>query len=161
MCIIFSPLCYLVLNGCIIVPSATSSLQEGISLLAASPSSSSEGSSVVKEEGGVGGMWVSGREAGGLPWEEVARLLTTDPSSGLSSREVLTRRQIAGYNEFSEAPDDPLWKKYLGQVSVFITGFVCLQYWTSTHMHVYLYICSVFRLMYNLFIGIIAVDKVS
>ncbi|KAK4291732.1 hypothetical protein Pmani_035458 [Petrolisthes manimaculis] len=88
---------------------------EGISLLAASPSSSSEGSSVVKEEGGVGGMWVSGREAGGLPWEEVARLLTTDPSSGLPSREVLTRRQIAGYNEFSESPDDPLWKKFLGQ----------------------------------------------
>ncbi|XP_037802205.1 calcium-transporting ATPase type 2C member 1-like isoform X4 [Penaeus monodon] len=60
-------------------------------------------------------MWVNGREASGLPWEEVARLLVTDTNSGLPSREVMTRRQVIGYNEFSEAEDDPLWKKYLGQ----------------------------------------------
>lgn len=53
-------------------------------------------------------MWVNGREASGLPWEEVARLLVTDTNSGLPSREVMTRRQVIGYNEFSEAEDDPL-----------------------------------------------------
>ncbi|XP_045617379.2 calcium-transporting ATPase type 2C member 1 isoform X1 [Procambarus clarkii] len=64
---------------------------------------------------GVSGMWLSGREGGGLPWEEVARLLLADPNVGLPSREVVTRRQLVGYNEFSETEDDPLWKKYLGQ----------------------------------------------
>ena len=68
-------------------------------------------------DSGASGMWVSGREGGGLPWEEVARLLQSDTNIGLPSREVLTRRQVVGYNEFKETEDDPLWKKYLGQVS--------------------------------------------
>ncbi|XP_068210237.1 calcium-transporting ATPase type 2C member 1 isoform X1 [Palaemon carinicauda] len=69
----------------------------------------------VATEDASAGMWVSGREGGGLPWEEVARLLHTDANVGLPSREVLTRRQLVGYNEFTETEDDPLWKKYLGQ----------------------------------------------
>lgn len=71
--------------------------------------------STTPDTGGVSGMWLSGREGGGLPWEEISRVLHTDPNLGISSREVLNRRQLVGYNEFSEAVDDPLWKKYLGQ----------------------------------------------
>ncbi|XP_076036714.1 secretory pathway calcium atpase isoform X2 [Oratosquilla oratoria] len=60
-------------------------------------------------------MWISGQEAGGLLPHEVAKLLQTNPNSGLSSIHVESRRQIFGFNEFSEPEDDPLWKKYLGQ----------------------------------------------
>ncbi|XP_071541009.1 calcium-transporting ATPase type 2C member 1 isoform X4 [Panulirus ornatus] len=94
-------------------------LGEGPGLVSSSiipPNQTTSGEqSTVPDTGGLSGMWVSGREAGGLPWEEVARLLLTDPNIGLLSREVLTRRQLVGYNDFSEAEDDPLWKKYLGQ----------------------------------------------
>ncbi|XP_027218715.1 calcium-transporting ATPase type 2C member 1 isoform X1 [Penaeus vannamei] len=94
-------------------------LGEGPGLLS-SPTPSSEDTQSTTNQSAEGkatpsGMWVNGREASGLPWEEVARLLVTDTNSGLPSREVMTRRQVIGYNEFSEAEDDPLWKKYLGQ----------------------------------------------
>ncbi|XP_037802204.1 calcium-transporting ATPase type 2C member 1-like isoform X3 [Penaeus monodon] len=92
---------------------------EGPGLLSSPTPSSEETQSTTSQsaegKGVPSGMWVNGREASGLPWEEVARLLVTDTNSGLPSREVMTRRQVIGYNEFSEAEDDPLWKKYLGQ----------------------------------------------
>ncbi|XP_042226858.1 calcium-transporting ATPase type 2C member 1-like isoform X2 [Homarus americanus] len=91
---------------------------EGTGLLSSSVSTpektTSEQQITISDTGGSG-MWVSGREGGGLPWEEVARLLLTDPNVGLPPREVITRRQLVGYNEFSETEDDPMWKKYLGQ----------------------------------------------
>ncbi|XP_047479448.1 calcium-transporting ATPase type 2C member 1-like [Penaeus chinensis] len=94
-------------------------LGEGPGLLSSPTPSSEETQSTTSQsaegKGVPSGMWVNGREASGLPWEEVARLLVTDTNSGLPSREVMTRRQVIGYNEFSEAEDDPLWKKYLGQ----------------------------------------------
>ncbi|XP_037802203.1 calcium-transporting ATPase type 2C member 1-like isoform X2 [Penaeus monodon] len=93
--------------------------KEGPGLLSSPTPSSEETQSTTSQsaegKGVPSGMWVNGREASGLPWEEVARLLVTDTNSGLPSREVMTRRQVIGYNEFSEAEDDPLWKKYLGQ----------------------------------------------
>ncbi|XP_063888439.1 calcium-transporting ATPase type 2C member 1-like isoform X2 [Scylla paramamosain] len=96
---------------------------EGIGLLPPSASSSEESLSPVPSKGGGAGgeggegaaMWVSGQEGARLAWEEVARLLLSDPASGLPSREVLARRQAVGFNEFEETQDDPLWKKYLGQ----------------------------------------------
>ena len=105
-----------------------------------STSPSEESLSPVPSEGGGGGregggggrgegaaMWVSGQEGGGLAWEEVARLLLTDPSLGLPSRDVLARRQAVGFNEFLETQDDPLWKKYLGQVG----GWAGLGWWVG------------------------------
>lgn len=61
-------------------------------------------------------MYLSAAEAASSPWEEVSRRLLTDVNSGISSREALSRHQIVGMNEFSEAQEEPLWKKYFGQV---------------------------------------------
>ena len=36
---------------------------------------------------------------------------------GLSPEDVALRRRNVGFNEFKEEEEDPLWKKYLGQVS--------------------------------------------
>ena len=63
-------------------------------------------------------MWVGSREASSLPWEEVSQMLTTQVTHGLETREVIDRREIVGFNEFSETEDDPLWKKFLGQVII-------------------------------------------
>ncbi|KAL7636831.1 UNVERIFIED_CONTAM: hypothetical protein RMT77_012589 [Armadillidium vulgare] len=60
-------------------------------------------------------MYLSSSEAASLPWEQVSRNLLTDVNCGISSTEAITRRNIVGTNEFSEAEDDPFWKKYLGQ----------------------------------------------
>lgn len=65
-------------------------------------------------------MYLSSSEAASLPWEQVSRNLLTDVNCGISSTEAITRRNIVGTNEFSEAEDDPFWKKYLGQVNVVI-----------------------------------------
>ena len=48
--------------------------------------------------------------------QEVASRLNANLHYGLSSYEVVQRRKVVGSNEFEITEDDPLWKKYLGQV---------------------------------------------
>lgn len=63
-------------------------------------------------------MWLSTGEASWLGAEEVAARLRVDLRSGLWGREPELRRQLTGPNEFSVKEDDPLWKKYVEQVSI-------------------------------------------
>lgn len=57
-------------------------------------------------------------EASSQPFEEVAARLQTDLRTGLSWEEASSRLKISGYNEFDVATEEPLWKKYLEQVSI-------------------------------------------
>ena len=50
--------------------------------------------------------------------QEVASRLNANLHYGLSTYEVSERRQRSGHNEFEVTEDEPLWKKYLGQVSL-------------------------------------------
>lgn len=47
--------------------------------------------------------------------EEIAKLLGTELSQGLSDANVTSSREKCGYNELAEAPPVPLWRKFLGQ----------------------------------------------
>ena len=65
-------------------------------------------------------------------FEDVAAQLRTNVMFGLSDEEVANRRKNYGYNEFEINDEEPLWKKYLGQVgrmeflrSVCISMFHC------------------------------------
>ena len=55
------------------------------------------------------------------PWslssEETLKALATDAKLGLSSDEAARRKQQLGGNEIPEPPDEPLWKKYWGQLT--------------------------------------------
>ena len=55
------------------------------------------------------------------PWalsaEETLRLLATDATRGLTTQEAVRRKQELGGNEIPEPPDDPLWRKYWGQLT--------------------------------------------
>ena len=65
---------------------------------------------------------MNSREASGLNYQDVACQMETDLQNGLSDLEVAQRRKNHGYNEFNIADDEPLWKKYLGQVNVDIVS---------------------------------------
>lgn len=56
-------------------------------------------------------------EASSLSYHDIASQLGTDLHCGLTDIEVSRRRKNHGYNEFEISDDEPLWKKYLGQVS--------------------------------------------
>lgn len=56
-------------------------------------------------------------EASCMPYHDIANQLETDLHRGLTDSEVSRRRKNHGYNEFEISDDEPLWKKYLGQVS--------------------------------------------
>lgn len=45
---------------------------------------------------------------------------------GLSQPEVVRRRAYHGWNEFDIGEDEPLWKKYMAQVSVRASRRVCV-----------------------------------
>jgi len=55
-------------------------------------------------------------EAAQTAYQDVAHQLEVDCYVGLSEYEVSQRRRNHGFNEFDIADDEPLWKKYLGQV---------------------------------------------
>ena len=55
-------------------------------------------------------------EAAQMSYHDIASQLEVDCHVGLSEYEVGQRRRNHGYNEFDITDDDPLWKKYLGQV---------------------------------------------
>ena len=61
--------------------------------------------------------YLSSSEASGINCHEVAQKMRTNLAEGLSNRDAVERRQMHGYNEFDIQEDEPLWKKYLGQVS--------------------------------------------
>ena len=50
-----------------------------------------------------------------LAAEEVLASLATDPERGLRAEQVQTLRARHGYNELTEAPPTPLWRKFLSQ----------------------------------------------
>ena len=50
-----------------------------------------------------------------LSGDDVARELAADMTRGLSSDEVVRRREQHGWNALAEAPPVPIWKKLLGQ----------------------------------------------
>lgn len=62
-------------------------------------------------------------EVTSLSIQEVCSLLRTNPHVGLSSLEAEHRRKIYGHNDFEISEDDPLWKKYLDQVSLLTFPF--------------------------------------
>lgn len=64
---------------------------------------------------------LSTEEASSQPTEEVAARLQTDLRNGLSWREADSRIRICGYNEFEVKKEDPLWLKYIEQVSSVLT----------------------------------------
>ena len=55
-------------------------------------------------------------EASRLTYQDVAERFQADLQNGLTSGEVAQRRRLYGFNEFDISEDEPLWKKYLGQV---------------------------------------------
>lgn len=68
---------------------------------------------------------LSAHAAAGLEVGRVATTLRTSLSSGLSSQEACLRRCAYGHNEFEIQQEDPLWKKYLGQVCPFVCLICC------------------------------------
>jgi len=56
-------------------------------------------------------------EASRQPYEEVAARLQTDLRTGLSWPEADSRLKVFGANEFEGKEEEPLWRKYLEQVS--------------------------------------------
>ena len=59
-----------------------------------------------------------------MSYQEVGSILQTNPQVGLTSQEAEHRRKIYGHNDFDISEDDPLWKKYLGQVKIFFVSYV-------------------------------------
>ena len=56
-------------------------------------------------------------DASTLTAAEVLGRLQSDRECGLSEEEVRTRRGAVGWNEFQISEQEPLWRKYLEQVS--------------------------------------------
>jgi Ca2+-transporting ATPase len=61
---------------------------------------------------------LTAHQASGLPVSRVLSKLGTDRSVGLSEKDVVERRGRCGWNEFNISNNEPVWKKYLDQVSV-------------------------------------------
>ena len=57
-------------------------------------------------------------KAAGLSADDVLDRLKADAHGGLSTQEANRRLQVHGQNEFEIAQEEPLWKKYLDQVSL-------------------------------------------
>lgn len=68
-------------------------------------------------------MWLGTNEAATLGAEEVAARLRVDTRGGLWWREAELRRQLAGHNEFCVKEEDPVWKKYIEQVTTILFFF--------------------------------------
>lgn len=68
---------------------------------------------------------IAASEASGASYSDVAQRLNTDVHSGLTHAEASQRRRIHGFNEFNIAEEEPLWKKYLQQVWLFLVKISC------------------------------------
>lgn len=64
-------------------------------------------------------MYMCSGESASLSYQEVAKRVKADIHNGLSSAEANRRRKAHGYNEFEITEEEPLWKKYLGQVKFY------------------------------------------
>ena len=62
-------------------------------------------------------LFINSAEACLASAQEVASRMSANLHYGLSSYEVERRRKMVGSNEFEISEDDPLWKKYLDQVT--------------------------------------------
>ncbi|XP_039663276.1 calcium-transporting ATPase type 2C member 1-like isoform X1 [Perca fluviatilis] len=60
---------------------------------------------------------LTSRKASELPVNEVVCVLQADLQLGLTQGEVSRRRAYHGWNEFDISEDEPLWKKYISQVT--------------------------------------------
>jgi Ca2+-transporting ATPase len=61
--------------------------------------------------------WVPSEKAAELSYYEIVQHLNTDVQHGLTEVEAARRQRVHGFNDFDVKEDDPLWKKYLEQVS--------------------------------------------
>lgn len=61
--------------------------------------------------------YMKATEASSLSCFEVGHKTATDLKYGLTSVEVADRHRVHGYNEFHITQEEPLWKKYIAQVS--------------------------------------------
>lgn len=59
---------------------------------------------------------LTSEKAGYMTVNEVTETTRTNVDTGLNGSEVSQRRSYHGYNEFEIAKEEPLWKKYLGEV---------------------------------------------
>ena len=62
--------------------------------------------------------FLASEEACMLSTEQVVERVQTDLHNGLSPTEAERRRTLNGFNEFQISEEEPLWKKYLGQVTI-------------------------------------------
>ncbi|XP_031694434.1 calcium-transporting ATPase type 2C member 1-like isoform X2 [Anarrhichthys ocellatus] len=60
---------------------------------------------------------LTSRKASELPVHEVVCVLQADLQVGLNQEEVSRRRAYHGWNEFDISEEEPLWKKYISQVT--------------------------------------------
>nr|XP_029138681.1 calcium-transporting ATPase type 2C member 1-like isoform X1 [Labrus bergylta] len=60
---------------------------------------------------------LTSRKASEYPVNEAACILQADLQLGLTQEEVCRRRAYHGWNEFDISEDEPLWKKYILQVT--------------------------------------------
>lgn len=61
-------------------------------------------------------MSVPSDKACAMATSEVEEILHTNCKTGLAREEIVRRRAVHGYNEFEISEEEPLWKRYLGQV---------------------------------------------
>ena len=65
-------------------------------------------------------------QAAAMTVEDVSRACRTSLHAGLTSDEARHRLSLHGPNTFDINKDEPLWKKYLGQVSIKLEPCCCL-----------------------------------
>lgn len=61
---------------------------------------------------------ISSKEAAVAPVTDFIGRLNTNGEAGLTRTEVDARQQMYGYNEMKIHKEEPLWLKYINQVSV-------------------------------------------
>lgn len=64
-------------------------------------------------------------QAAAMTVDEVIEACRTSLQSGLSPDEAKHRLSVHGPNTFEITKEEPLWKKYLNQVSAWCSGHVC------------------------------------
>lgn len=62
-------------------------------------------------------IFISSAHASTCSYHEIETTLQTNIKHGLLSNEAEHRQKLYGLNEFDVGEDDPLWKKYLYQVT--------------------------------------------
>lgn len=63
-------------------------------------------------------------KAGCMTISDVVEATKTDVENGLSHEEISQRRNYHGFNEFEITKEEPLWKKYLGEVMILLIYYI-------------------------------------